>query len=85
MRDRLTAAASKATIPVFFLQAENDYDLTPNRVLSEEVRKAGKSVQTKTYPAYGSGARDGHSFCWRGTDTWGPDALAFIEASMKPK
>jgi len=42
-------------------------------------------VQTKTYPAYSSGARDGHGFCWRGTDTWGPDALAFIEASMKPK
>jgi dienelactone hydrolase len=28
LRARLTAAASKATIPVFFLQAENDYDLT---------------------------------------------------------
>jgi carboxymethylenebutenolidase len=27
LRARLTAAASKATIPVFFLQAENDYDL----------------------------------------------------------
>ena len=31
LRTRLTAAASKATIPVFFLQAENDYDLTPNQ------------------------------------------------------
>jgi dienelactone hydrolase len=85
LRARLTAAAGKATIPVFFFQAENDYDLTPNRVLREEVKKAGKSVQTKTYPAYGSGAREGHNFCWRGTDTWGPDALVFIEASMKPK
>ena len=25
---------------------ENDYDLTPNRVLSEEVRKPGQSVET---------------------------------------
>src|ERR1700741_1755157 len=55
LRARLTAAARKATMPVFFLQAENDYDLTPNRVLSDEVRKAGKSVETKTYPAFGSG------------------------------
>ena len=65
LRTRLTAAASKATIPVFFLQAENDYDLTPNRILSEEVGKAGKSMETKTYPAFGSGAQEGHSFCWR--------------------
>ena len=84
LRARLTAAASKATIPVFFLQAENDYDLTPNRVLSEEVRKAGKSMETKTYPAFGSGAQEGHSFCWRGTNIWGPDVLKFIEANLKP-
>jgi carboxymethylenebutenolidase len=84
LRARLTAAASKATMPVFFLQAENDYDLTPNRVLSEEVRKAGKSVATKIYPAFGSSAQEGHSFCWRGTNIWGPDVLKFIEANLKP-
>jgi carboxymethylenebutenolidase len=84
LRARLTAAAGKATIPVFFLQAENDYDLTPNRILSEEVRKAGKSMETKTYPAFGSGAQEGHSFCWRGTNIWGPDVLKFIEANLKP-
>ena len=84
LRARLTAAASKATIPVFFLQAENDYDLMPNRVLSEEVRKTGKSVETKIYPAFGFGPRDGHSFCWRGMNIWGPDVLKFIEANLKP-
>src|SRR5271169_6468096 len=82
LRARLTAAASKATIPVFFLQVENDYDITPNRVLSEEVRKAGKSVETKTYPAFGFSAQEGHSFCWRGTNIWGP--VKFIENNLKP-
>ena len=84
LRARLTAAASKATIPVFFLQAENDHDLTPNRVLSAEVRKAGKSVETKTYPTFGFGAQEGHSFCWRGTNIWGRDVVKFIEANLKP-
>jgi carboxymethylenebutenolidase len=83
VRLRLTAAASKAKMPVFFFQAENDYDLIPNRVLSDEVRKAGKPVQTKIYPVFGSGAQGGHSFCWLGTNTWGPDVLEFIETNMK--
>ena len=83
LRSRLTAAASKATIPVFFLQAENDYDLTPKRVLSEEVRKSGKPVEAKVYPAFGSGPQEGHSFCVRGTDVWGPDVVKFIETYFK--
>jgi dienelactone hydrolase len=83
LRSRLTEAASKATIPVFFLQAENDYDLTPNRVLSENVRKRGKPVEAKVYPAFGSGPREGHSFCVRGTDIWGPDVTKFIETYLK--
>ena len=82
LRARLTAAASKATIPVFFLQAENDYDLTPNRVLSAEVKKAGRSVESKTYPAFGASAQDGHNFCWQGTNIWGPDVLKFMEANL---
>jgi dienelactone hydrolase len=82
LRARLMAAASRATIPVFFLQAENDYDLTPNRVLSEEVRRTGQSVEIKTYPTFGSSAQEGHSFCWRGVNTWGADVLKFIESSM---
>lgn len=83
LRSRLTAAASKATMPVFFLQAENDHDLTPNRVLSEEVRKSRQPVEAKVYPAFGSGAREGHSFCVRGTETWGPDVLKFIGTYLK--
>ena len=83
LRSRLTTAASKATTPVFFLQAENDHDLTPNRVLSEEVRKTGKPVEAKVYPAFGSGPREGHSFCVRGTEIWGPDVLRFIETYLK--
>jgi carboxymethylenebutenolidase len=85
LRARLMAAARKGTMPVFFLQAANDYDLTPNRVLSEEVRKAGKPVETKTYPAFGSGAcgQEGHDFCWGGTNIWGPDVLKFIEDNLK--
>lgn len=85
LRARLTSAARNAKMPIFFLQAQNDYDLTPNRVLAEAAKKAGRSVTIKTYPAFGSGAKgqEGHRFCWRGTNTWGPDVLKFIEANLK--
>jgi dienelactone hydrolase len=83
LRSRLITAASNAKMPVFFLQAENDHDLTPNRVLSEEVRKAGQPVEAKVYPAFGSGPREGHSFCVRGTETWGADVLRFIETYLR--
>jgi dienelactone hydrolase len=83
LRSRLITAARKASMPVFFLQAENDHDLTPNRVLSEEVRKSGQPVQAKVYPAFGSGVREGHSFCVRGTEIWAADVLNFIETHLK--
>ena len=69
-------------MPVFFLQAQNDYDLTPNCILSEQVKASGKRVELRVYPAYGSGAQDGHSFCVRGANIWGPDVVKFIEAHL---
>jgi dienelactone hydrolase len=82
LRARLITAASKATMPVFFLQAENDHDLNPNRILSEAVRRAGQPVEAKVYPAFGTGPREGHGFCARGVEIWGPDVLKFIEAHL---
>jgi len=83
LQRRLIAAARSAAMPVYFLQARNDYDLTPNRVLSEQIRSTGKPVEAKVYPPYGVSAREGHSFCVRGADVWGPDVLRFIEAHTK--
>ena len=83
LRARLSAAARQEKIPVFFLQAENDHDLTPNRVLSEEVRKSGQAVGAKVYPAFGTGPREGHGFCVRGAEIWFPDVLHFIETHLK--
>ena len=83
LQRRLTTAARNAAIPVFFLQAQNDYDLTPNRVLSEQVRASGKRVEAKVYPPYGAGPQDGHGFCVRGVNVWGPDVIKFIEPYLK--
>jgi carboxymethylenebutenolidase len=83
LQRRLILAARHAQIPAFFFQARNDFDLTPNRVLSEQVKAGGKAAESKVYPAYGSSAQEGHSFCARGTAIWGPDVVRFIESHVE--
>lgn len=61
LRDVLTRAAVEANGPIFFFQAENDYDLSPSKQLSSSMLKAGKQAQLKIYPKFGSSKQDGHS------------------------
>ena len=41
LRDRMVRAVRKATIPVLFIQAENDYDLGPSRTPAWRFRAIG--------------------------------------------
>lgn len=75
----LTDVAKVARIPVFFGQAENDYDLTPSKVLSATMTKAKKPNVMKIFPPFGKTTPEGHSFGYFGGDTWGPDVVAFVK------
>ena len=84
LQDRLIRAVDLAKAPVFLLQAENDYNLAPSRVLSKEAIKKKKNFQSKVYRAFGSSHQDGHwGFCSTATDVWGNDVLAFLDTQMK--
>ncbi len=74
----LKNAAVAAKGPIFFFQAENDYDISPSRVLSSTMKNAGKSASIKIYPEFGSGEKEGHSFPYRGVSVWFDDALQFV-------
>jgi len=54
----------------------------PNRVLSEQVKAGGQSAESRVYPAYGVSTQDGHDFCVRGVNIWGPDVMRFIEVYL---
>ena len=83
LRERMKPAARNAKVPVFFVQAENDFDTTPSRVLSEEMRKAGKPRRIHVYPPNGTTAEDGHGFCAGGeSPPWGDEVLAFLAEAM---
>jgi len=85
LQGRLIRAVDLAKAPVFMIQAQNDYDLAPSRVLSKEASKKNKDFQSKVYPPFGTSHHDGHwGFCSSATDVWGNDVLAFLDAHMKP-
>ena len=84
LQDLLIHAVDLAKAPIFLVQAENDYSLSPSRVLNKEAKKMKKKFDAKIYPAFGQSHQDGHgAFCSSATDVWGNDVLAFLEANMK--
>lgn len=75
----MTASVRNARVPIFFFQAENDFDLSPSKVLSTAMKEAGKPYELKIYPAYGSTRQDGHSFGYFGAAAWADDVFRFLE------
>ncbi len=78
IRALMTAAATRASAPVLFIQAQNDADLAPSRVLHAAMRQAGKPAEIRLYPPFGESARDGHAFPYRGAAIWADDVHAFL-------
>jgi carboxymethylenebutenolidase len=83
LQRRLREAVRNATIPILFVQAENDYDLAPSRELASEMERAGKPHQVHIFPRYGQTPADGHGgFCEHGGDVWGPEVFGFLGATL---
>jgi carboxymethylenebutenolidase len=81
LKDAMTKAVRNARVPIFFLQAENDYDLPPSRVLSAAMKDAKKPFELKIYPAFGKTRAEGHAFAYFGSSVWADDVFRFLEAN----
>jgi dienelactone hydrolase len=80
----MKTAVRNSQSPIFFFQAENDFDLAPTRILPAEMKQAGKVGESKIYPAYGRSGRDGHGFAYLGASTWFGDVFAFLQRHCTP-
>jgi dienelactone hydrolase len=78
LRKVMKTAVAHSYSPIFFFQAENDFDLSPSQELSEAMRAAEKGYEIKIYPAFGQSALDGHSFAYRGRAVWEADVFEFL-------
>jgi carboxymethylenebutenolidase len=84
LRARLEKAVHGAQAPVFFLQAENDYDTTPSTALARSMANDGKPHRVRIFPPHGTTPMAGHAgFCNHGMREWGPDVLAFLEEAAR--
>lgn len=83
LRERMRVAARGARVPVFLIQAENDFNVAPSRELDGEMTRARKPHRMTIYPAFGKTPQAGHGgFCVRGMPSWGADARAFLDAAF---
>lgn len=78
LRARLIKAVRSATVPIMLIQAENDYDLTPTKIMAAELEKANKPHKLLIFPAFGTTHADGHSFSVRGEQIWGNEVFSFL-------
>jgi dienelactone hydrolase len=86
LADRLILAVRRARVPIFIIQAKNDYSLEPSKVLGKELEKKVAPNRAKVYGAFGRTTQDGHwAFASRrdGIAVWAPDVEAFLNATMK--
>ena len=74
----MTRSVRRSQAPIFFFQAENDYDLSPSRVLTNAMRDAGKEFALKIYPLFGTSVQDGHTFGYFGSSVWSDDVFRFL-------
>jgi dienelactone hydrolase len=86
LRERLLRAVEAARVPIFFLQAENDYDTAPSQILSAAMRAKKLPSRVRIFGRFGGGSPEaGHGiFCNMGWDYWGNDVLDFLRNPQKP-
>ncbi|MBN9061213.1 MAG: hypothetical protein BGP06_05420 [Rhizobiales bacterium 65-9] len=82
LRKLMMDAAARLTMPIFLIQARNDYSIRPTQELGAMLEGAGKSVQSKIYPAFGVNHHEGHLLESRGPAVWADDVRLFLERHL---
>jgi len=79
LRASMTTAAHKLRVPIFFIQAGNDYSIRPTQQLAASLAGSNHVVWSKIYPGFGCNPMEGHQFGHRGSMIWGDDVKKFLE------
>jgi len=83
VRDRLVAAADKATAPIMLIQAANDYSTVPGYALAGELERLHEPHLLKIYPPVGRTSEDGHNLLYLAIPQWEHDVFEFLDEHVK--
>jgi carboxymethylenebutenolidase len=83
LRARMTQAVQHSQMPIFFIQAKNDYDVSPSRDLASAMEESGKPHAIQIFPSFGKSNQDAHEFCIHGAEIWAPQVFSFLTQSMQ--
>jgi carboxymethylenebutenolidase len=84
LRVLLRRTVRNSKTPIYFFQAENDFDLSPSKELTREMKLSGKKFELKIFPRFGASQKDGHSFPYAGANIWFADVFSFIQQNCPP-
>lgn len=79
LQTRLKQAVAHAQTPIFFLQAENDFNIEPSKILAAEAEKNGKPYTLRIFPPHGSTHMEGHAGFCNSPQDWGDDVMRFLQ------
>ena len=79
---RLLTAVDHATVPIFFLQAENDYNTEPTKALSAEMDRVKKPNKKKIFPPHGTTNAEGHGGFCSSPEDWGSDVGEWLDSHL---
>ena len=82
--DWLKHVVTEAKIPIYFIQAENDFSTKPSLELSNVMKQMGKSYWIKIYPPYGTTPQEGHAFV-DAVNVWGQDVFPQLDYLINKK
>lgn len=83
LRNRLLAAADKATAPIMLIQAVNDYSTVPGYALAGELERLHKPHLLRMYPPVGRTSEDGHDLLYLAIPQWEHDVFEFLDEHVK--
>jgi carboxymethylenebutenolidase len=83
LRARMIQAVQHSQMPIFFIQAKNDYDVSPSRDLAAAMEKSGKPRALQIFPAFGKSNQDAHEFCVHGDEIWATQVFSFLTEALK--
>lgn len=68
--------------PIFLIQAQNDFTLTPSQVLGKELSRRHDLSLSKVYPPFGTSHEHGNNFALAGSSVWSDDVFKFLQRTM---